>query len=135
LGYKAPQFFIKFFFTPIRLYNWIQNYKFSMNSLTVVTIATILVAMGPLALTLYQTASAQYTTGQDTGALSVEEQLRLAKEKVANAQQAGAYGSGTAFFGKNIGDAALYTGAIVAIFGAVAAAFIVMSRGKKSVSA
>jgi hypothetical protein len=135
LGLKAPQFFAKFFFTPIRLYNWIQNYKFSMNSLTVVTIATILVAMGPLALTLYQTASAQYTTGQDTGALSVEEQLRLAKEKVANAQQAGAYGSGTAFFGKNIGDAALYTGAIVAIFGAVAAAFIVMSRGKKSVSA
>ena len=133
-GKKAPPFFTNFFFTPIRLYNWIQNYKFSMNSLTVITIATILVAMGPLALTLYQTASAQYTTGQDTG-LSVEEQLRLAKEKVANAQQAGAYGSGTAFFGKNIGDAALYTGAIVAIFGAVAAAFIVMSRGKKSVSA
>lgn len=121
--------------TPIRLYNWIQNYKFSMKSLTVVTIAAILIAMGPLALTLYQTASAQYTTGQDTGALSVEEQLRLAKEKVSNAQQAGAYGSGTAFFGKNIGDAAIYTGAIVAIFGAVAAAFIVMSRGKKSVSA
>ena len=121
--------------TPIRLYNWIQNYKFSMKSLTVVTIAAILIAMGPLALTLYQTASAQYTTGQDTGALSVEEQLRLAKEKVSNAQQAGAYGSGTAFFGKNIGDAAIYTGAIVAIFGAVAAAFIVMSRGKKSVRA
>lgn len=134
-GTQSSAVFHKIFFTPIRLYNWIQNYKFSMNSLTVVTIATILVAMGPLALTLYQTASAQYTTGQDTGALSVEEQLRLAKEKVANAQQAGAYGSGTAFFGKNIGDAALYTGAIVAIFGAVAAAFIVMSRGKKSVSA
>jgi hypothetical protein len=126
---------VKFFFTPIRLYIWIQNYKFRMNSLTVVTIATVLVAMGPLALTLYQTASAQYTTGQDTGALSVEEQLRLAKEKVSNAQQAGAYGSGTAFFGKNIGDAAIYTGAIVAIFGAVAAAFLVMSRGKRSVSA
>ena len=131
---KSSSVFRKIFFTPIRLYNWIQNYKFSMNSLTVITIATILVAMGPLALTLYQTASAQYTTGQDTG-LSVEEQLRLAKEKVANAQQAGAYGSGTAFFGKNIGDAAIYTGAIVAIFGAVAAAFIMMSRGKKSVSA
>jgi hypothetical protein len=106
-----------------------------MNSLTVVSIAAILIAMGPLAVTLYQTASAQYTTGQDTGALSVEEQLRLAKDKVTNAQQAGAYGSGTAFFGKNIGDAAIYTGAIVAIFGAVAAAFIAMSRGKKSVSA
>jgi len=105
-----------------------------MNSLTFVTIATILIAMGPLALTLYQTASAQYTTGQDTG-LSVEEQLRLAKEKVANAQQAGAYGSGTAFFGKNIGEAAIYTVAIVAIFGAVAAAFIVMSRGKRAVKA
>src|SRR6185295_11917537 len=117
---------VKIFSTPIKLYNWIQNYKFSMNSLTVVTIASILIAMGPLAITFYQTANAQYTTGQDTGAaLSVEEQLRLAKEKVANAQQAGAYGSGTAFFGKNIGDAALYTGAIVAIFGAVAAAFFV----------
>ena len=126
---------VKIFSTPIKLYNWIQNYKFSMNSLTVVTIASILIAMGPLAITFYQTANAQYTTGQDTGALSVEEQLRLAKEKVANAQQAGAYGSGTAFFGKNIGDAAIYTGAIVAIFGAVAAAFIVMSRHKKSVSA
>ena len=107
-----------------------------MNSLTVVTIASILIAMGPLAITFYQTANAQYTTGQDPGgALSVEEQLRLAKEKVANAQQAGAYGSGTAFFGKNIGDAAIYTVAIVVIFGAVAAAFIVMSRSKKSVSA
>jgi dolichyl-phosphate-mannose--protein O-mannosyl transferase len=126
---------VKIFLTPIKLYNWIQNYKFSMNSLTVVTIASILIAMGPLAITFYQTANAQYTTGQDTGVLSVEEQLRLAKEKVANAQQAGAYGSGTAFFGKNIGDAAIYTGAIVAIFGAVAAAFIVMSRSKKSVSA
>jgi dolichyl-phosphate-mannose--protein O-mannosyl transferase len=126
---------VKIFLTPIKLYNWIQNYKFSMNSLTVVTIASILIAMGPLAITFYQTANAQYTTGPDTGALSVEEQLRLAKEKVANAQQAGAYGSGTAFFGKNIGDAAIYTGAIVAIFGAVAAAFIVMSRSKKSVSA
>ena len=126
---------VKIFSTPIKLYNWIQNYKFSMNSLTVVTIASILIAMGPLAITFYQTANAQYTTGQNTGALSVEEQLRLAKEKVANAQQAGAYGSGTAFFGKNIGDAAIYTGAIVAIFGAVAAAFIVMSRSKKSVNA
>lgn len=126
---------VKIFLTPIKLYNWIQNYKFSMNSLTVVTIASILIAMGPLAITFYQTANAQYTTGQDTGVLSVEEQLRLAKEKVANAQQAGAYGSGTAFFGKNIGDAAIYTGAIVAIFGAVAAAFIVMSRSKKSVNA
>jgi hypothetical protein len=126
---------VEIFLTPIKLYNWNQNYKFSMNPLTVVTIASILIAMGPLAITFYQTANAQYTTGQDTGALSVEEQLRLAKEKVANAQQAGAYGSGTAFFGKNIGDAAIYTGAIVAIFGAVAAAFIVMSRSKKSVSA
>jgi hypothetical protein len=103
-----------------------------MNSVTVVTVAAILIAMGPLALTLYQTATAQYTTGQTSpGALSVEEQLKLAKEKVANAQQAGAYGSGTPFFGKNIGDAAIYTAAIVAIFGAVAAAFFVMSRGKK----
>ena len=105
-----------------------------MNPLTVVTIATILVAIGPLALTLYQTASAQYTTGQDTG-LSVEEQLRLAKEKVANAQQAGAYGSGTSMFGGNISATLAITVGLVAIFGAVAAAFIVMSRGKKSVSA
>jgi hypothetical protein len=106
-----------------------------MNSVTVVTLAAILIAMGPLALALYQTTSAQYTTGQGGGALGVEEQLKLAKEKVSNAEQAGAYGSGTPFFGKNIGDAALYTAAIVAIFGAVAAAFFVMSRGKKPVKA
>jgi hypothetical protein len=105
-----------------------------MNSVSVVTVAAILIAMGPLALTLYQTASAQYTTGQDTG-LGVEEQLKLAKEKVANAEQAGAYGSGVPFFGKNIGDAAIYVAALVAIFGAVAAAFFVMSRGKKPVKA
>lgn len=125
---------LEIFLTPIRLYNWIQNYKFSMNSLTVVTIAAILIAMGPLALTLYQTASAQYTTGQSTP-LGVEEQLRLAKEKVSNAQQAGAYGSGTSMFGGNISTSLLITGGLVAIFGAVAAAFIVMSRHKKSVSA
>lgn len=106
-----------------------------MNSVTVVTVAAILIAMGPLALTLYQSATAQYTTGSNPGGLSVEEQLKLAKEKVANAEQAGAYGSGTPFFGKNIGDAAIYTAAIVAIFGAVAAAFFVMSRGKKPVKA
>ena len=106
-----------------------------MNSLTVITIATMLLAMGPLALTFYQTASAQYTTGQTGGSLTVEEQLQLAKEKVANAQQAGAYGSGTAFFGHDIGEAAIYTGVLVGIFGAVAAAFFVMSKHRKSVSA
>src|SRR5574341_2485140 len=106
-----------------------------MNSLTVVTIASILIAMGPLAITFYQTANAQYTTGQDTGALSVEEQLRLAKEKVSNAQQAGAYGSGTSMFGGSVSNTLAITGGLVAIFGAIAAAFIVMSRSKKSVSA
>lgn len=106
-----------------------------MNSVTVVTVAAILIAMGPLALTLYQTASAQYTTGSNPGGLSIEEQLKLAKEKVSNAEQSGAYGSGTPFFGKNIGDAAIYVAALVAIFGAVAAAFFVMSRGKKPVKA
>ncbi|MDW0157964.1 MAG: hypothetical protein QOK62_06810 [Nitrososphaeraceae archaeon] len=105
-----------------------------MNSLTVVTIAAILIAMGPLALTLYQTASAQYT-GEQSTPLGVEEQLRLAREKVSNAQQAGAYGSGTSMFGGNISTSLLITGGLVAIFGAVAAAFIVMSRHKKSVSA
>jgi hypothetical protein len=129
------QFKLKIFSTPIRLYNWIQNYKFSMNSLTFVTIATILIAMGPLALTLYQTASAQYTTGQDTG-LGVEEQLRLAKEKVAQVQQSGqGASSGVPIIGKNLGDVAVFGGAIVAIFGAVAAAFILMSRGKRAVKA
>ncbi|TLX68302.1 MAG: hypothetical protein E6K94_03610 [Thaumarchaeota archaeon] len=105
-----------------------------MNSLTIVTIASILIAMGPLAFTLYQTASAQYVAGPQ-GGLTVEDQLKLAREKVANAQQAGAYGSGTAFFGHSIGEAAIYTAVIVAIFGAVAAAFFVMSRSRKTVSA
>ncbi|MGH9973990.1 MAG: hypothetical protein ACRD93_08850, partial [Nitrososphaeraceae archaeon] len=59
------------------------------------------------------------------------------KEKVAQVQQNPGQGasSGVPIIGKNLGDVALFGGAIVAIFGAVAAAFIVLSRGKRAVKA
>ena len=41
------------------------------------------------------TSPAQYTTGEGTTAGTIEEQLELAKEKIANARQAEAYGSPT----------------------------------------
>jgi len=86
-----------------------------------------------IGLPIFQLAHAQYTTGQSAG--SIEEQLQLAKEKVANAKQAGAYGSGTPMLGINIDQTAIFIGVIVAIFGGVAAAFFVMSRSKRSVGA
>lgn len=56
----------------------------------------------------------------------------LAKKRVVDAYQPGAYGSGTAFFGKTFGDMGALMAVIGAIFGGVAAAFFFKSRvGKK----
>ncbi len=83
-----------------------------------------------LASTL-QSASAQYGGAGDTTPGSIEEQLQLAREKISNAEQAGAYGSGTAMLGTNISETVLFIAILVAIFGAVAAAFFWRSRVAK----
>ena len=50
---------------------------------------------------------------------SIEEQLKLAREKTSLAEQQGAYGSGTSMVSGNIDSTILFIIALVVIFGAV----------------
>jgi hypothetical protein len=77
-----------------------------------------------------QVANAQYTSEGSTPG-SVEEQLKLAREKTGLAEQQGAYGSGTSMVAGNIDSTILFIIALVVIFGAVSAAFFVKSRGAR----
>src|SRR5262245_21482123 len=85
--------------------------------------------------TVLQFASAQYTSGGGSTPGSIEEQLNLAKEKISNAKQAGAYGSGTPMLGTNISDTVIFIIIMVAIFGAVAGAFFYRSRTTRKATA
>jgi len=101
---------------------------------TMVAITGILLVSGLVAgLPVIQLSHAQYGGGAQVGGSTLEEQLTLAKEKVSNAQQQGAYGSGTPMLGQSINSTALFLIAMVVIFGGVAAAFFVMGRSKKAV--
>ena len=62
-----------------------------------------------------QIAKAQYVSSGGPSA-SLEEQLKLAREKVQNAKQTGAYGSGTPMLGVNLNETEIYIIAIVIIF-------------------
>jgi hypothetical protein len=77
-----------------------------------------------------QVANAQYT-GEGSTPGSIEEQLKLAREKTGLAEQQGAYGSGTSMVAGNIDNTILFIVALVVIFGAVSAAFFVKSRGAR----
>ncbi len=68
-------------------------------------------------------AFAQYAAPAGKGGITLEEQLQLAKEKISNAQQQGAYGSGTAMFGSNLDNTLILMIIIGVIIGGVAAAF------------
>ena len=97
-----------------------------MNKPVVMALVAVTVVMGTLiALPVFKIVNAQY--GGGTGQ-NIEEQLQLAKEKVASAKSAGAYGSGTPMLGVNIDQTAIFVGVLVAIFGGVAAAFFIKSR-------
>jgi|SoiMethySBSTD1v2_1073268.scaffolds.fasta_scaffold08400_11 hypothetical protein len=85
--------------------------------------------------TALQFAAAQYGSAGDTTPGSIEEQLNLAKEKISNAKQAGAYGSGTPMLGTNIDETVLFIAIMVAIFGAVAGAFFYRSRTTRKATA
>ena len=84
---------------------------------------------------ILQFASAQYTTGGGSTPGTIEEQLQLAKEKISNARQAGAYGSGTPMLGTNISETVIFIAILVAIFGAVAGMFFYRSRTAKKAAA
>jgi hypothetical protein len=94
-------------------------------------VAAFSLVMGSiLLLPVLNIAYAQYS-GQP-GAATLEEQLSLAQEKITTAEQAGAYGSGTAMFGTNLDDTVLMIIIITVVMGGMAAAFFVAgSVGKK----
>lgn len=102
-----------------------------MNRPSILAMTVVILSMGTVfTLVGVQSALAQYGQAQ-TGISSLEEQLNLAKEKVSNAQTEGAYGSGTSMVSGGINQTALFIGVLVAIFGAVAAAFFIMSRSRQ----
>ena len=107
-----------------------------MEKPSIMAASTMVILAGSLLMvpSIVQLASAQYTGGGSTPG-SIEEQLELAKEKISNAQQAGAYGSGTAMLGTNISETVLFIGILVAIFGAVAGMFFYRSRTAKKATA
>lgn len=78
-----------------------------------------------------QTANAQYGGGQGSTPGSIEEQLKLAREKTGLAEQQGAYGSGTSMLTGTLDDTILFIIILVAIFGGVAGAFFARSRGAR----
>jgi hypothetical protein len=102
-----------------------------MNKLNVL-IATAIVMVIGAAFLGPQLAIAQYTGGGggSSGASSLEEQLKLAKEKLQVAGQQGAYGSGTSMVTADTNQTLLFIGILVAIFGGVAGAFFLMSRSR-----
>jgi hypothetical protein len=103
-----------------------------MNKAHLMMAAFSLVLGAIVVLPALNIAFAQYVGGP-TGGVTLEEQLKLAKEKIANAKQVGAYGSGTAMFGTNIDNTVIMIIIIAVVIGGVAAAFFAAgTRGKKT---
>lgn len=106
------------------------------NTMAVSTIV-ILAGSSLILPSILQFASAQGYgggAGESTPG-TIEEQLELAKEKISNARQAGAYGSGTPMLGTNISETVIFIGILVAVFGAVAAMFFYRSRTARKAAA
>ena len=102
-----------------------------MNKAHLMMAAFSLVLGAIVVLPALNIAFAQYVGGP-TGGVTLEEQLKLAKEKIANAKQVGAYGSGTAMFGTNIDNTVIMIIIIAVVIGGVAAAFFAAGvAGKK----
>jgi hypothetical protein len=92
--------------------------------------AVALVALigSAFAVPAFQIANAQYLGGGTGPSGSIEQQLKLAREKVSSSQQAGAYGSGTPMLGTSINSTLLFIIILAVIFGAISAAFFIRSR-------
>jgi hypothetical protein len=101
-----------------------------MNKAYLLALSTMVLLMATaFILPGIQAANAQYTGGSEAG--SIEEQLQLARERTALAEQQGAYGSGTSMISGNIDNTVLFIIILVVIFGGVAAAFFAKSRGAR----
>ncbi len=93
-----------------------------MNKPTIAAVAVAAaLAISVFALPSIEIAKAQY--GGVTGG-NIEEQLKLAREKITNAKSAGAYGSGTPMLGTNINETVLFIIILTVIFGGVAASIL-----------
>ena len=98
-------------------------------------------AVGSSAWAQYGTGSTQKATPEQVKEckslgipeFSCTEQTLLAKRRLVNIAQQGAYGSGTPMLSKGFGDMGGIMVALAAIFGGVAVAFFAKSRvGKKA---
>ena len=95
-------------------------------------VAAFSLVMGSvLLLPTLNIAFAQYGTQGEVGSATLEEQLTLAREKLTNAQQQGAYGSGTAMFGTNLDNTVLMIIIITVIMGGISAAFFAAGGSSK----
>ena len=102
-----------------------------MNKAYVSVLSTIALLMATaFILPGIQTANAQYT-GEGSTPGSIEEQLKLAREKTSLAEQQGAYGSGTSMLTGTLDTTVLFIIILVVIFGGVAGAFFARSRGAR----
>ena len=101
-----------------------------MNKLNIWIVTAIVMLIGTASLEL-QSAVAQYGGGAQVGGGTLEEQLKLAQDKLQVAGQEGAYGSGTSMVSADSMQMAIFIGILVAIFGGVAAAFFLMSRSRQ----
>jgi hypothetical protein len=88
------------------------------------------------AMPTFQIVNAQYAPGggAPTSAPSLEQELKLAREKVSSAQSASNIGlgnSGTPMVGSNLNSTTLFIIAMVVIFGGVSVAFFIRARGPR----
>src|SRR5215211_7229329 len=98
-----------------------------------ILIATAIVMTIGTAFLGSQLALAQYVGGGggSSGGSTLEEQLKLAQEKLRVAGQEGAYGSGTSMVIGDTNQTLMFIVILVAIFGGVAGAFFAMSRSRQ----
>jgi hypothetical protein len=102
-----------------------------MKPILVAMFALITLIGSAFALPAIQIVNAQYIGGGGGPAGSLEQQLKLAREKVASAQSASSIGlgnSGTPMLGGNFNSTELFIVAMIVIFGGVSVAFFVRAR-------
>jgi hypothetical protein len=101
-----------------------------MNRPSILAITVVILSMGTVfTLVGVQSAMAQY--GQAQSGISSRGGIKFSKTKVSTAQSEGAYGSGTSMVSGGADQTAIFIAVLVAIFGAVAAAFFIMSRSRQ----
>lgn len=98
------------------------------NVLNLIHISIFFSALLLATISFINLAFAQYQG--EIGSPTLEEQLQLAKEKINNAQQQGAYGSGTAMFGTNSSVSLIYLAVIAISIGGAASAFFIAGSMK-----